>query len=39
MMESEAFRRRMHEWPPRINKEHAGKGLAGVMEDELGFVD
>ncbi|OJD11609.1 hypothetical protein AJ78_07653 [Emergomyces pasteurianus Ep9510] len=39
MRESEAFRRQMHEWPPSVNKEHAGKGLAGVIEDELGFVD
>ncbi|EEH07336.1 UDP-N-acetylglucosamine transferase subunit alg13 [Histoplasma capsulatum G186AR] len=39
MVESETFRQRMHEWPPSINQEHAGKGLVGVMEDELGFVD
>ncbi|EEQ83644.1 hypothetical protein RJZ56_006624 [Blastomyces dermatitidis] len=39
MMGSEIFRQRMHEWPPSINQAHAGKGLAGVMEDELGFVD
>ncbi|KKZ66236.1 hypothetical protein EMCG_08007 [[Emmonsia] crescens] len=39
MIESENFRQRMHEWPPSVNQEHAGKGLAGVMEDELGFVD
>ncbi|KAK2753068.1 N-acetylglucosaminyldiphosphodolichol N-acetylglucosaminyltransferase catalytic subunit alg13 [Onygenales sp. PD_40] len=37
--QAEAFRSRLHEWPPSNNQEHAGKGLAGVMEDELGFVD
>ncbi|PGH15329.1 hypothetical protein AJ79_02495 [Helicocarpus griseus UAMH5409] len=37
--EAEAFRQHMHEWPPNKNQENNGKGLAGVMEDELGFVD
>ncbi|EEH20753.1 hypothetical protein PABG_02984 [Paracoccidioides brasiliensis Pb03] len=37
--EAEGFRSRMHAWPPSVNKGHAGKGLTGVMEDELGFVD
>ncbi|OJD22526.1 hypothetical protein ACJ73_06126 [Blastomyces percursus] len=39
MAGSEAFRQRMHGWPPSINQAHARKSLAGVMEDELGFVD
>ena len=38
--EAEKFRSRMHEWPPTNSGPASHKrGLARVMEDELGFVD
>ena len=37
---SEELRSRMHGWPPiNSGEEKHKRGLAGVMEDELGFVD
>lgn len=35
--ETEEFRKQLHSWPPATSDQ--GKGLVGVMEDELGFVD
>lgn len=38
--ELEERRNRKNVWPPDNNKvDPEGKGLQGVMEDELGFVD
>ena len=38
--ESEKLREKQKAWPPS-HKEHdpSGRGLAGVMDDEMGFVD
>ncbi|WEW57623.1 N-acetylglucosaminyldiphosphodolichol N-acetylglucosaminyltransferase catalytic subunit alg13 [Emydomyces testavorans] len=38
--ETENFRTRLHSWSPAPSSEgKSDRGLAGVMEDELGFVD
>ncbi|EAS35197.1 beta-1,4-N-acetylglucosaminyltransferase [Coccidioides immitis RS] len=38
--ETENFRTKLHAWPPVTSTEgNFGRGLAGVMEDELGFLD
>ena len=38
--DAEALRRKQHAWPPDNRKvDPSGKGLIGVMDDELGFVD
>ncbi|KAL6721381.1 N-acetylglucosaminyldiphosphodolichol N-acetylglucosaminyltransferase catalytic subunit alg13 [Lecanora helva] len=38
--ESERLREKKNVWPPRDGEgDPAGKGLIGVMDDELGFVD
>jgi len=38
--ESEALRVRQKAWPP-ANSGHdpSGRGLAGIMDDEMGFID
>ncbi len=37
---SESLRKTQHTWPPSNHAEDpSGKGLIGVMDDELGFVD
>ena len=38
--QAELLREKQHAWPPN-NKEAdpSGRGLAGVMDDEMGFVD
>ena len=36
--EVEALRRRQRTWPPG-GKGEEGRGLMGVMDDEMGFVD
>ena len=38
--QAEVLRDKQHAWPPD-NKEAdpSGRGLAGVMDDEMGFVD
>lgn len=40
LSESEILRKKQSAWPPS-NKGHdpSGRGLAGVMDDEMGFVD
>ena len=35
---AERFRKVMSEWPPQ-RKGGDGRGLVGIMDDELGFVD
>lgn len=38
--ESESLRKTQHTWPPADEgADPEGKGLIGVMDDELGFVD
>ncbi|KAK3173339.1 hypothetical protein OEA41_006668 [Lepraria neglecta] len=38
--QSESLRKSRNAWPPRNEREDpSGKGLIGVMDDELGFVD
>ncbi|MCJ1435390.1 N-acetylglucosaminyldiphosphodolichol N-acetylglucosaminyltransferase catalytic subunit alg13 [Xylographa pallens] len=37
--ESEALRKRQKAWPPGRGGEAEGRGLVGVMDDEMGFVD
>lgn len=34
----ESLRQRIQEWPPR-NAGGDGRGLVGIMDDEMGFVD
>jgi len=36
--EAEALRQEQQAWPP-ANSGGNGKGLIGVMDDEMGFVD
>jgi beta-1,4-N-acetylglucosaminyltransferase len=37
---SEKLRERHKSWPPvNSGEDPSGRGLAGVMEDEMGFVD
>ena len=38
LREAEKLRRKMNEWPPKSSRGD-GRGLIGVMDDELGFVD
>jgi len=39
-MESENLRQRQKEWPPvNSGEDPSRRGLAGVMDDEMGFVD
>lgn len=38
--ESEALRKRQKDWPPaNSGDDPSRRGLAGVMDDEMGFVD
>jgi beta-1,4-N-acetylglucosaminyltransferase len=38
--ESEKLREKQKSWPPvNSGEDPSGRGLAGVMEDEMGFVD
>ncbi|MCJ1415234.1 N-acetylglucosaminyldiphosphodolichol N-acetylglucosaminyltransferase catalytic subunit alg13 [Xylographa parallela] len=37
--EVEALRKRQKAWPPGRGGEEKGRGLVGVMDDEMGFVD
>lgn len=38
--QSETLRQKRHPWPPaNEGADPSGKGLIGVMDDELGFVD
>jgi beta-1,4-N-acetylglucosaminyltransferase len=38
--QSESLRKTLHAWPPHDDgADPSGKGLIGVMDDELGFVD
>lgn len=34
----ESLRQRIQDWPPR-NAGGDGRGLVGIMDDEMGFVD
>lgn len=37
---SESLRKTQNPWPPADTEEDpCGKGLVGIMDDELGFVD
>ena len=38
--QSEELRKKQRAWPPSNNEnDPSGRGLAGVMDDEMGFVD
>ena len=40
IVETEGLRTRMHNWPPiNSGEEKYKKGLAGIMADEMGFID
>ncbi|MCJ1385665.1 N-acetylglucosaminyldiphosphodolichol N-acetylglucosaminyltransferase catalytic subunit alg13 [Xylographa soralifera] len=37
--ESETLRKRQKAWPPGRGEKEEGRGLVGIMDDEMGFVD